>query len=196
MSNSVKTVTINSVTKLSHSWGRFDNYHVTHDRLDGGELTVEREVYDHGSAAAVLLHAPQTDTVILTRQFRLPPHLNGDPAWMIEVPAGMLDGEAPDIAAQREALEETGYAGTDLEMMFNVYMSPGSLTEKCACFLGRYAPGLRDQAGGGLHQEGEDIEVLEMDFAHALAMVTSGEIVDAKTVLLLQALALKQAVVR
>ena len=190
MSNSVK---INSVTKLSHNWGRFDNYEVTHGRRDGGEQTVVREVYDHGSAAAILLYAPETGTVILTRQFRLPAHLNGDPAWLIEAPAGMLDGEAPDTAARREALEETGYAATDLVLLANVYMSPGALTEKCACYLGRYTPGRQAEAGGGLAAEGEDIEVLELGFDAALAMMASGEIVDAKTILLLQGLALRLA---
>lgn len=187
-----KTVTIDSVAKLSHNWGRFDNYTVTHGRRDGGTQTVVREVYDHGSAAAVLLHAPDADTVILTRQFRLPPHLNGDPAWLIEVAAGLLDGEEPVVAAQREALEETGYAGTDLQFQFDAYMSPGSVTEKCACFIGRYTPGERAHAGGGLDAEGEDIEVLEIGFAQAFAMIASGEIVDAKTILLLQALALQR----
>jgi len=190
MSNHVK---INSVTKLSHNWGKFDNYEVTHGRRDGSEQTVVREVYDHGSAAAVLLYAAQTKTVILTRQFRLPVHLNGDPAWLIEAPAGMLDGEAPEIAARREALEETGYAGEALVFLFDVYMSPGSLTEKCACFVGRYAPGQQSHAGGGLDDEGEDIEVLELGFEQAMAMVGTGEIVDAKTILMLQALALRLA---
>lgn len=187
-----KTVKINSVTRLSHNWGRFDNYAVTHGRRDGGEQTVMREVYDHGSAAAVLLYAPETDTVLLTRQFRLPPHLNGDPAWLIEVPAGLLDGEPPEIAARREALEETGYAARDLVLLCNAYMSPGSLTEKCACFIGRYDPGQPVQAGGGLAEEGEDIEVLELGFAQALEMIARGEIADAKTIMLLQGLALQQ----
>ena len=112
------SITINSVTKLAHNWGRFDDYQITHSRRDGTLQTVQREVYDHGSAAAVLLYAPEAGTVILTRQFRLPPHLNGDPAWLIEAPAGMLDGEAPAIAAHREAVEETGYEPTDLVFLF------------------------------------------------------------------------------
>ncbi|MCZ4347306.1 NUDIX domain-containing protein [Devosia neptuniae] len=190
MSNHVK---INSVTKLSHNWGKFDNYEVTHGRRDGGSQTVIREVYDHGSAAAVLAYAPAQKTVLLTRQFRLPPHLNGDPAWLIEAPAGLLDGEEPEIAAQREALEETGYAIDRLEFLFNAYMSPGSLTEKCACFIGHYTPGQQSHAGGGLDDEGEDIEVLELDFEKAIAMIGSGEIADAKTILMLQGLALRLA---
>ena len=186
-------IRIESVTKLSHNWGRFDNYEVTHARRDASMQTVRREVYDHGSAAAVLLYAASTGTVILTRQFRLPPHLNGDPAWMIEAPAGMLDGEAPAIAAHREAVEETGYEPEAMVFLFNAYMSAGSLTEKCACYLARYTPGQRQADGGGLSAEGEDIEVFELGLDDALAMIASGVIMDAKTMLLLQALALRLA---
>ena len=187
------SITINSVTKLAHNWGRFDDYQITHSKRDGTLQTVQREVYDHGSAAAVLLYAPEAGTVILTRQFRLPPHLNGDPAWLIEAPAGLTDGEAPEIAARREAVEETGYAPENLVFLFDAYMSPGSLTEKCACFLGRYTPGRQVSAGGGLTEEGEDIEVLELGLDEALAMVGGGLISDAKTILMLQALALRLA---
>jgi nudix-type nucleoside diphosphatase (YffH/AdpP family) len=187
-------VTVTSVTPLAKEWGRLDRYEVDHICQDGTWQAVRREVYDHGSAAAVLMFAPTQRTVILTRQFRLPPHLNGDPAWLIEAPAGLLDaGEAPEIAARREALEETGYAPEAMTFLFNAYMSPGSLTEKCACFLGRYNPGQQQGAGGGLDHEGEDIEVFELGFDEALAMVAAGAIVDAKTILMLQALALKLA---
>ncbi len=187
-----QTITIDGVTPLANNWGRFDSYKVTHSRRDGSTQTIEREVYDHGSAAAVLLYAPATKTVILTRQFRLPPHLNGDPAWMIEVPAGMLDGEAPAIAIRREAIEETGYEPEALEFLFECYASPGSVTEKFACYLARYTPGQQVGEGGGLAQEGEDIEVFELAFDRAFEMIGTGEIADAKTILLLQALALRR----
>ena len=186
-------IRIESVTKLAHNWGRLDSYEVTHSRRDGGMQTVQREVYDHGSAAAVLLYAAATGTVILTRQFRLPPHLNGDPAWPIEAPAGLLDGEAPAVAAHREAVEETGYEPEGMVFLFDAYMSGGSLTEKCACYLARYTPGKKVAEGGGLAHEGEDIEVFELGFDAALAMIESGEITDAKTILMLQALALRLA---
>ena len=187
-------VTVKSITPLARGWGRLDRYEIDHLRQDGARQTVLREVYDHGSAAAVLMFAPAERTVILTRQFRLPPHLNGDPAWLIEAPAGLLDaGEAPEVTARREALEETGYAPEALTFLFNAYMSPGSLTEKCACFLGRYTPGQRQADGGGLDHEGEDIEVFELGLDEALAMVATGAIMDAKTILMLQALLLKLA---
>lgn len=187
------TITINSVTPLAHDWGRLDRYEVTHGRRDGTSQTVNREVYDHGSAAAVLLYAPAQRSVILTRQFRLPVHLNGDPAWLIEAPAGLLDGEAPAIAARREAIEETGYEPEAMQFLFDAYMSPGSLTEKCACFIGRYTPGKTVAAGGGLHEEGEDIEVFELRLDEALDMIELGTINDGKTILMLQALALRLA---
>ncbi|QDZ12060.1 NUDIX domain-containing protein [Devosia ginsengisoli] len=186
-------VTILSTTPLAHGWGKLDRYEVDHARRDGTRQTVQREVYDHGSAAAVLLYAPATHTLILTRQFRLPAHLNGDPAWLIEAPAGLTDGEDIEIAARREAVEETGYEPESMIFLFDAYMSPGSLTEKCACFLGRYTPGRQVSAGGGLTEEGEDIEVLELGLDEALAMVGSGMISDAKTIMMLQALALRLA---
>lgn len=188
------SVTVKSITPLARGWGRLDRYEVDHIRQDGTRQTVLREVYDHGSAAAVLMFAPIERRVILTRQFRLPPHLNGDPAWLIEAPAGLLDGdEAPEAAARREALEETGYEPEAIEFLFNAYMSGGSLTEKCACFLARYTPGQRQAEGGGLSAEGEDIEVFELGLDEALAMVVAGTIMDAKTIMMLQALALKLA---
>jgi len=187
-------VTVKSITPLARGWGRLDRYEVDHACQDGTRQTVLREVYDHGSAAAVLMYAPVERTVILTRQFRLPPHLNGDTAWMIEAPAGLLDaGEAPEVAARREALEETGYEPRALVHLFSAYMSGGSLTEKSACYLARYEPGQQQAVGGGLAHEGEDIEVFEIGLDEALAMVASGAIMDAKTIMMLQALALKLA---
>ena len=186
-------VTILSVTPLARDWGRLDRYEVDHTKRDGTRQTVLREVYDHGSAAAVLMFAPTQRTVILTRQFRLPVHVNGDPAWLIEAPAGLLDGEAPEIAARREAIEETGYVPEAMLFLFDAYISPGSLTEKCACFLGRYTPGAQTGAGGGLGEEGEDIEVFELGLDEAMTMVTTGAIIDGKTIMMLQALALKLA---
>ena len=187
------SITIENVEPLMKGWGQLDRYTVSHERLDGEHQTVVREVYDHGNAAAVLLYAPGARTVILTRQFRLPPHLNGDGAMMVEAPAGMLDGEAPAVAARREAIEETGYEPTGMVLVFEAYVSPGAQTEKCACFLALYTPGQRISQGGGLAGEGEDIEVFEVAFDEALRMIEDGRIIDAKTILLLQALALRLA---
>jgi nudix-type nucleoside diphosphatase, YffH/AdpP family len=186
-------ITIRGKTELARAWGRFDNYHVTHIGPDGVARDYDREVYDHGLAAAVLLHDPAAGTVLLTRQWRLPPELNGDDPLVLEACAGMRDeGESAEVAARREALEETGYEPQDLELLFEVYPSPGALTEKVACFLGRYTSGQPSARGGGLDHEGEEIEVVELPLADALAMIKTGEIMDAKTIMMLQALQLRE----
>ncbi len=185
-------VTIHDRRTLARNWGSLTQFELSHPRRDGTQQTLTREVYDHGSAASVLLHDPQADRVVLIRQFRLPAHLNGDSGHLIEACAGLLEGDDPQTCARREAEEETGYRPHTLTFLFDLYMSPGSLTEKCACFIGHYSPGDRVGQGGGLVHEGEDIEVLEMDFETAYAMIGRGEIVDAKTVLMLQWLRLSR----
>jgi nudix-type nucleoside diphosphatase (YffH/AdpP family) len=186
-------IRIEKIEELARRWGRFDEYTVSHGLRDGSRQTVKRSIYDHGLATAILLYAPKERTIVLTRQFRLPPHLNGDGPMMVEVPAGMLDGEEPAVAARREAIEETGYDPQDLQFLFEAYASPGSVTEKTAYFLGHYTPGERVATGGGLASEGEDIEVFEVTLEEALGMIGRGEIVDAKSIILIQALALRLA---
>ncbi|MFC0011172.1 NUDIX domain-containing protein [Devosia nitrariae] len=185
-------VTIHERRTLAESWGSLTEFEVSHPRRDGTRQTVIREVYDHGSAAAVLLYDPVDAKVVLARQFRLPAHLNGDPAHLIEACAGLLDGDDPETCARREAEEEVGVRPSSLTFLFNVYTSPGSVTEKCACFIGYYSPNDRLTDGGGLAHEGEDIEVIELDFEAAYAMIGRGEIIDAKTILMLQWLALNR----
>lgn len=175
---------------LVEAWGTLSRADIELRRRDGTWQSQSREVYDHGSAAAVLLCNPATGMVILTRQFRYPVHRNGDPAWLIEACAGLLDGDSPMQCAARESEEETGYRPYELIHAFAAYASPGSLTEKLDCFIGLYDAASKISAGGGLHHEGEDIEVLELPFATAFAMIASGQIIDAKTIMLLQHAAL------
>jgi GDP-mannose pyrophosphatase NudK len=175
---------------LSHAWGKLSTFTLEMRHSGGAEQTLHREVYDHGNAAAVLLCDPGRGTVILARQYRFPVQLNGDNPYLVEVCAGLLDGDEPEACARREAEEETGYRVENLTHVFDLYMSPGSLTEKVACFLAHYDPSHRVSAGGGLADEGEDIEVIEMPFETAIAMIRSGEILDAKTIALLQHAAL------
>lgn len=175
---------------LSHDWGRLSRYIIGVTHSSGGTQQLRREVYDHGNAAAVLLCDPARGTVILTRQLRFPAQLNGDDPWLVEVCAGLLDGDAPAVCARREAEEESGYRVETLVHAFDCYVSPGSLTEKISCYLATYRPDDRVSAGGGLEHEGEDIEVLELPFATALDMVRSGGITDLKTIALLQHAAL------
>lgn len=175
---------------LSENWGRLTKYAIEVRRRDGQWQKQLREVYDRGHAAAILLHDPSRGTVILTRQFRFPVFLGGDDPALIEACAGLLDADDPETCARREAEEETGIRPTMVTHLFDAYMSPGSVTEKISFFLGAYDEKARVSQGGGLVDEGEDIEALEMPFEAALGMIRAGEIVDAKTIMLLQHVAL------
>ena len=156
-------------------------------RRDGSWSRESREAYDRGNGATILLYDPERRTVLLTRQFRLPAYVNGHPDGMLlEAPAGLLDGDDAEAAIRREAEEETGVRVGAVERLFELYMSPGSVTERVAFFAAPYRPDARTGTGGGLASEGEDIEVVELDAGEALAMAHRGEIVDGKTVLLLQ----------
>lgn len=186
-----EAINILGVETLSSNWGLLRKYTFEITHRDGTRQRHEREVYDRGNAAVVLLHDPARDTVILTRQFRMPVHVSGESGYLIEACAGLLDGDDPETCARKEAAEETGYRVTAIRHLFDAYMSPGSVTEKLHFFVATYDPTSRISAGGGLEHEGEDIEVLEMPFERALAMVGSGEIVDAKTIMLLHHAALE-----
>ena len=146
-----------------------------------------REAYDRGNGVVILLYDPDAGTVLLTRQFRLPAFLNGHPDGMlIEAAAGLLDGEDPEAAIRREAEEESGVRVGEITRLFELFMSPGSVTERVTFFAATYSHEQRVSAGGGLTHEGEDIEVLELTMAEAMEMVGRSEIADGKTVLLLQ----------
>ena len=175
---------------LSNNWGRLTRYEIDYRRDDGAWQRQMREVYDRGNGAVILLCDPGRGTVLLTRQFRLPAHLNGDEPALIEACAGLLDGLDPEACARKEAEEETGYRVGEVTHLFDAYMSPGSVSEKLSFFVASYSPADRVSRGGGLEGEGEEIEVLEVAFETALGMVRAGEIVDAKTILLLQHVAL------
>lgn len=162
-------------------------------RTDGRWQKQEREAYAGGNGVTALLYNKKKRTVLMTRQFRVPAYLNKHDGFMIETPAGMLDGEPPEQRVREEVEEETGYRAENLEKVLELFMSPASVTERVHFFIGEYDPDKRVGDGGGLDEEGEDIEVFELAFDDALAMVARGEIVDAKTVILLQQLQLRQA---
>jgi nudix-type nucleoside diphosphatase (YffH/AdpP family) len=175
-----------------------DGWHVLRRTLldlrrgDGRWVTVERETYDRGNGAAILPYDLERRTVLLTRQFRYPVYVNDHPDGMlIEVAAGLLDDDDPETAIRREAEEELGVAIGELEHVFDVYMSPGSVTERLHFYAAPYTPADRRGAGGGVEAEGEDIEILELPFAEALAMAGDGRIADGKTIMLLQWAALR-----
>ena len=176
---------------LSDSWYTLRKISFELRRRDGQWQRLSREAYDRGNGAVLLLWDRVRRTVVLTRQFRLPAFLNGSPdGQLIEACAGLLDGDEPEACIRREAEEETGYRIRAPRKLFEAYMSPGSVTEKLHFFVAEYEPEDRVQAGGGLAQEGEDIEVIEMPLAEALAAIASGRIQDGKTIMLLQHVAL------
>ena len=162
---------------------------VTYDYLknNGTWQTQSREAYDRGNGAAVLLYNKEQETVILTRQFRMPTYINGNTTGMlIEVCAGLLDKDNPEDCIKRETEEETGYKITDARKVFEAYMSPGSVTEILYLFIAEYTAAMKINDGGGIEHEQEDIEVLELPFNDALKMIEEGNIKDAKTIMLLQ----------
>ncbi|MHA7306043.1 NUDIX domain-containing protein [Arthrobacter sp. TMN-49] len=170
-----------------------DGWHVlrrttyAYRRRDGQQVVEERETHDRGNGATILVYDPVRRTVLLTRQFRFPAYVNGHADGMlIETAAGLLDDDAPEVAIRREASEELGVTLGDLHHVFDLFMSPGSVTERVHFYAAPYSPNDRTTAGGGLPEEGEDIEVLEIPFDEALAMISAGRIVDGKTVILLQ----------
>ena len=174
---------------LSDSWYTLRRVTFDFQGRDGQWTMQRREVYDRGNGVTILLRDTARDTVLLTRQFRMPAYLNGHPDGMLlEAPAGLLDdGDADaETAIRREAEEETGYRVGSVRRLGEYFMSPGSVTERIAFFTGSYRAGERVSQGGGVASEGEDIEVVEVTLAEAIAMVERGEIVDAKTVLLLR----------
>lgn len=176
---------------LSDDWGKLSRY-TYRENQSGVWRQQVREAYDRGHGVCALLHNRETDTVLLTRQFRLPIFLAGDDGPLIEAPAGLLEGADPGQRIAMEVEEETGFRVSGLQFLYDLYMSPGSVTERLGFYIGTYSAGDRVGAGGGVADEGESIEVIEMPLSEALAAVGKGEMKDAKTVVLLQHLALEQ----
>ena len=180
-------VKIKQTDLLSNNHYLLNNVTFDFLRKDGVWITQKREVYDRGNGAAILLYNSQQKTIILTRQFRLPAYLNGnETGMMIEVCAGLLDQDHPEQCIIRETEEETGYSIKSVEKIMQTYMSPGAITEILHLFLGEYDASMKVNEGGGLEHEQEEIEVIEMPFEEAYNKIATGEIKDAKTIILLQ----------
>lgn len=185
-------VTIEKTEILSDNWYTLKKVTFTIQKKDGTFEQQSREAYDRGNGAVILLYNKKEETIILTRQFRLPTFINGNASgMMIEACAGLLDNDNPEDCIRRESEEETGYKISHIEKIFEAYMSPGSVTEILHFFIAEYSAEMRINDGGGLADEGENIEVLEVAFGEALKMIDSGEIRDAKTIMLLQHLRIK-----
>ncbi|WP_324678176.1 GDP-mannose pyrophosphatase NudK [Hymenobacter sp. GOD-10R] len=183
----IPEVNTKAIEVLSDNWYTLRKITFELRQKDGRWSTQSREAYDRGNGAAILLYNPGKKTVILTRQFRMPTFVNGNPTGMlIEACAGLLDQDDAEACIRRETEEETGYRVQNVQKVFEAYMSPGSVTEMLYFFVAEYGEELRVHSGGGLAEEQEDIEVLELPFAHALHLLKTGDIRDAKTILLLQ----------
>lgn len=188
----IKDVKITNTEVLSDNWYTLRKITFEYKKKNGDVITQTREAYDRGNGATILLYNLEKKSVILTRQFRLPTYTNGNESgMMIEACAGLLDQDNAEDCIRRETEEETGYLIKDVKKVFEAYMSPGSVTEILYFFIAAYSKDMKVSEGGGVDHEEENIEVLEMSFEKALEMVTTGEIKDAKTIMLLQHLRLQ-----
>ena len=184
MSNNIKLI---SKDLLSSNWGKLFKVKYEYQLKDGSSQIQQREVYDRGNGAVILLYNKNKGTVILTEQLRIPTWFNGNAdGLMIEACAGMLDENDPEDCIRRETEEETGYTLSDVKKVMEVYMSPGSVTEILYFFVAAYSDTMKTGEGGGVDKEHENIEVLELSFDIAMEMISNGRIKDAKTIMLLQ----------
>ena len=180
-------IKIKQTELLSDNWYILNKVTFDYQKKDNSWITQKREVYDRGNGSAILLYNSKQKTVILTRQFRLPTYLNENKSgMMIEVCAGLLDQDNPEQCIIRETEEETGYRITKVDKVMETYMSPGAVTEILYLFTGEYDESMKVSDGGGVAHEEENIDVMEMSYDEAYAMIATGEIKDAKTIILLQ----------
>lgn len=183
----IRNIKILKTEVLSDNWYILRKVTYSYDKEDGTSKTQDREAYDRGNGATILLYNKDQKTIILTRQFRLPTYVNGNESGMlIEACAGLLDKDNPEDCIKRETEEETGYKIKDVRKIFEAYMSPGSVTEVLHFFVAEYSKSMKVNGGGGVEHEEENIEVLELNIDEAMKMIDSGEIKDAKTIMLLQ----------
>jgi nudix-type nucleoside diphosphatase (YffH/AdpP family) len=180
-------IKILAIDVLSNNWYTLNKVTFEATKRDGSVLQLSREAYDRGNGATILLYNTANKSVILTRQFRMPTYINGNTSGMlIECCAGLLDKDNAEDCIRKETEEETGYKVANVKKVFEAYMSPGSVTELLYFFIAEYTKDMKVGNGGGLDEENENIEVLELPFADALQMISNGEIRDAKTIMLLQ----------
>jgi nudix-type nucleoside diphosphatase (YffH/AdpP family) len=183
-------IRVKDVRLLSDNYAKLTETTFEWRRADGEWQIQKRETFDRGNAAVLLPYSVTQRTVVLVRQFRYPAYVSGYDDLLIEAAAGLLDNASPEARIRAEAEEETGYRLREVHKVFEAFMSPGAVTEKLHFFVAEYEPAMRVGSGGGLADEGEEIEVLELSIDEALAMIGDGRIVDAKTIMLLQYAAL------
>lgn len=183
----IENVKILKTDILSNNWYILRKITYEYSKKDGTVQTQSREVYDRGNGATILLYNKNLKTVILTRQFRLPTYVNGNETGMlIETCAGLLDKDNAEDCIKRETEEETGYKVSEIRKVYEAYMSPGSVTEVLYFFIAEYVKEMKITDGGGLEHEEENIEVLEINIDEAMQLISTGEIKDGKTIMLLQ----------
>ena len=188
----IDNVKILNTEILSDNWYVLKKVTYEYSKKDGSKHVQSREAYDRGNGAAILLYNREFKTVILTKQFRLPSFINGnEDGMLIEACAGLLDKDNPEDCIKREAEEETGYRVTDVKKVYEAYMSPGSVTEILYFFIAEYSKDMRVTEGGGVESEEENIEVLEIKFDEVMKMMETGRIKDAKTIMLVQHIRLR-----
>lgn len=178
---------------LSDNWYTLNKINFDYQMPNGKWVNQSRESYDRGNGATILLYNTDKKTVILIKQFRMPSYVNGnDSGVIIETCAGLLDGDSPEVCIKKETFEETGIKIDKVNKIFEAYMSPGAVTEIIHFFIGEYNDKMKVSKGGGVDDEHEDIEVLEIPYDQALNMIKNGDIKDAKTIMLLQYMALNK----
>lgn len=179
-------VRVQEVKLLSDNWYTLKTTRFDFLRSNGRWQSQDRETYDRGNGACILLYQRERRRVLLTRQFRYPVFMNGWRQLMTEAVAGLLDEADPVSCIRAEAEQEAGVRVRQPQALFEAYMSPGSVTEKLHFFAAEYDDADLVGEGGGLVDEGEDIARFEIGFDDAMRQVEAGEIVDAKTLLLLR----------
>jgi GDP-mannose pyrophosphatase NudK len=183
----IENIKILKTEILSDNWYILKKVTYEYIKKDGTKQIQSREAYDRGNGAVILLYNKENRTVILTRQFRVPTYINGnETGLLIEACAGLLDNDNPEDCIRRETEEETGFKISEVQKIFEAYMSPGSVTEILYFFIAEYTKEMKINEGGGVEQEEENIEVLELSIEDAVKMIKNGEIKDAKTIMLLQ----------
>ena len=179
-------VRIHQVEVLSDNWYVLRKTTYDFQGRDGVWRTLDRETYDRGNGATILLYSRAKQTVVLTRQFRFPAFVNEHDGMLIETCAGLLDKDDARTCIHKETEEETGYRIREVRKVFEAFMSPGSVTERLSFFAAPYDASAPGADTAGVAAEGEDIAVVELPFTEALDLARTGAIADAKTIMLLQ----------